>query len=49
MLGCFNPNLSQIWTYPNVGVKVKVEVGLEFEITLLTQYLGLTIFDPNLG
>jgi len=38
MPGCFNPNLSQIWTNPNVGLKmqlknvqlkVKVEVGLK--------------------
>jgi len=28
---------------------VKVEVGLRFEITFLTQYLGLSIFYPNLG
>jgi len=52
MLGCFNPNLGQIWTNPNVSVKnsikkyrlqlkVKVEVGLQFEITFLTQHLGL--------
>jgi len=54
----FNPNLGQIWTNPNVGLKmqlknlqlkVKVEVGLKFEITFLTQHLGLPIFDPNLG
>jgi len=41
MLSCFNPNLGQIWTNPNVGLKmqlkklqfkVKVEVGLKFEI-----------------
>jgi len=35
MLGCFNPNLGQIWTNSNVGLKnvqlrVKVEVGLKF-------------------
>jgi len=28
---------------------VKVEVGLKFEITFLTQHLGLSIFDPILG
>jgi len=22
MLGCFNPNLGQIWTNPNVGLKM---------------------------
>jgi len=57
MLGCFNPNLGHIWTNPNVGLKkqlkhlqlrVKVEVGLKFEITFLTQHLGLSIFDQNL-
>jgi len=58
MLVCFNPNLGQIWTNSNVGLKtqlenvhlkVKVEVGLKFEITFLTQHLGLSIFYPNLG
>jgi len=28
---------------------MKVEVGLKFEITFLTQDLGLSIFYPNLG
>jgi len=41
MLGCINIYLGQIWTNPNVGLKmqlkniqlkVKVEVGLKFEI-----------------
>jgi len=50
--------LGQIWTNSNVGVrtqlknlqfKVKVEVGLKFEMTFLTQFLGLSIFYPNLG
>jgi len=58
MLGCFNPDLGQRWINPNVGLKmqlknlqlkVKVEVGLKFEITFLTQHLGLSIFYPNLG
>jgi len=48
MLGCFNPNLGQIWTNPNAPLKVKVE-GFKFEITVLTQNLGLSIFYPNLG
>jgi len=39
MLGCFNPNFGQIWTNPNVGLKMllkhlqlkgKVEVGFKF-------------------
>jgi len=32
-----------------VQLKVKVEVGFKFYITFLTQHLGLSIFDPNLG
>jgi len=51
-------NLGQIWTNPSVGLKlqlknvqlnVKVEVGLKFKKKFLTQHLGLSIFDPNLG
>jgi len=37
MLGCFNPNFCQIWTKPNVGLKMqlknlqlKVKVKLHF-------------------
>jgi len=30
-------------------LKVKVEDGLKFEITFLTQHLGLSMFYPNLG
>jgi len=25
MLGCFNPNLGQIWTNPNVGIKMQLK------------------------
>jgi len=32
-----------------VQLKVKVEVGVNSEITFLTQHLGLSMFDPNLG
>jgi len=58
MLSCLNPNLGQTWTNPNVGLKmqlknlqlkVNVEVGIKSEMTFLTQHLGLSIFDPNLG
>jgi len=59
MLGRLNPNMGQIWTNPNDGLKcnlkkkvqlkVKVEVGLKLEIAFLTQHLGLSIFDPYLG
>jgi len=43
----------QIWTNPNVGLKmqlknVKLKLG-SFEMTFLTQLLGLCIFDPILG
>jgi len=30
-------------------LKVKVEVGLKFEMTFLTQHLGLSIFYPIFG
>jgi len=33
----------------NLQLKVKVEVGLKFEMTFLTQHLGLSIFDPIFG
>jgi len=36
-------------TKKNVQLKVKVQVGLKFEITFLTQHLALSIFDPKLG
>jgi len=39
MLGCFNPTLGQIWTYP--------AIGLNFFITFLTQRLGLSIFEST--
>jgi len=45
MLGRFNPSLGQLWTNPNVGLKMQLKV----EVTFLTQHLGLSIFDPNLG
>jgi len=56
MLGCLNPHLGQIWTNPNVGLKVqlknvhlKVKIELKFKITYVTQHLDLSIFDPHLG
>jgi len=33
----------------NLQLKMKVEVGLKFEITFKTQDLGLSICYPNLG
>jgi len=54
MLGCFNPNLGQIWT--NVGLKMSFQILSQqlqlalsiviFLIAFLTQHLGLSIFDP---
>jgi len=51
MLGCFNPNLDQIWTNPTVGLKNAIkkctlgsESWLKIEITFLTQHLGLSKF-----
>jgi len=41
MLGCFNPTLGQIWTNPNIGLKMSLKN--------VTQWLGLSIFDPKLG
>jgi len=40
-LGWFNPNLGQIWTNPNVGLKMSFKH--------LTQWLSLFIFDPKMG
>jgi len=37
MLGCLNPCLGQIWANPTLGLNFK------------TQWLGLSIFDPNMG
>jgi len=41
MLGCFNPTLGQIWTNPNIGLKMQLKN--------LTQCLGLSILDPKVG
>jgi len=54
MLGCFNPNLGQIWTNPNVGLKMTFQnfnfyFQRYFFYCILTQHLCLSIFDPNLG
>jgi len=55
---CLNPHLGQIWTNPNVGLKITFKMltqlqlllsAVHFLITFLTQHLGWSIFDPNLG
>jgi len=59
-VGCFNPNLGKIWTNPNVGFKMSFQILTQLQLSLLnyiyffiiaflTQHLGLSIFDPNLG
>jgi len=40
-MGCFNSILGQIWTNPNVGLKMQFKN--------VTQQLGLSIFDPKLS
>jgi len=43
MLGCFNPNLGQVWTNPNVGLKMSfknLNPTVHFLITFLIQHLG---------
>jgi len=41
MLGCFNPYLGQIWTNPNVGLKMQLKnVKLKVKVE---------VFNPNLG
>jgi len=37
------------WVKNAMQMKMKIEVGLKFEITCLTQHSGLSIFYPNLG
>jgi len=52
MLGCFNPNLGQTWTNPNVGLKMQLknlQLKVKVEVGNLPQHLGLSIFYPKLG
>jgi len=44
-----NMDKPKCWVKNAMQMKVKVEVGLKFEITCLTQHLSLSIFYPNLG
>jgi len=41
MLGSSNPILGQIWTNSTIGLKMAFKN--------VTQWLGLSIFDPKLG
>jgi len=43
-LGCFNPNLGQIWTNPNVGLIKKCTVECESWVKILNY-----IFNPTFG
>jgi len=40
MLGCLNPILGQIWTNSNIGLKMSFKN--------VTQWLGLSVFDPQI-
>jgi len=44
MLGCFNPNLGQIWTNPNAGLKITVESESWSWVYILND-----IFNPTFG
>jgi len=41
MLGGFNANVGQMWTKPNVGLKMSFKH--------LTQWLSFSTFDPKMG
>jgi len=45
MLGCFNPNLGQIWTNPNVGLKIEFKVLTQLQLSLSTVHFST----QNLG
>jgi len=38
MLGCFNPNLGQIWTDPNVGLKMLFKIVTQLQLLLSTVF-----------
>jgi len=45
MLGCFNPNLGQIWTNPNVGLKMQLKkVQLKVKVDVLNDAFNLTFW-----
>jgi len=46
MLGCVNPNLGQIWTNPNVGLKMQSKnLQLKVKVGLILN----DIFNPTFG
>jgi len=48
MLGWFNPKLGQMWTNPNVGLKMsfkKVQLKVKVEVSQILNY----IFNPTFG
>jgi len=49
MLGCFNPNLGQIWTNPNVGLKMSFKILTQLQLSLSTVILLLTFLTQHLG
>jgi len=49
MLGCFTPNLGQIWTNPNVGLKMQLKkLQLKSESLSWVKMLNY-IFNPTFG
>jgi len=53
VLGCFNPNLGQIWTNPNVGLKMSTQLQLSlstviFLITFLTHHFEFVHILPQI-
>jgi len=36
MRGCFNPNLGQIWTNPNVGLKMSFKIWTQLQLSFWT-------------
>jgi len=47
MLGCFNPNVGQIWTNPNVGLKMSFKMLTQLQLSLSTIHFFNYIFNPT--
>jgi len=48
MMGCFNPNLGQVWTNPNVGLKIEFTVLTQLQLSLNYTFFNY-IFNPTFG
>jgi len=42
MLGCFNPNLGQIWTNPNDGLKMQLK-KLQFKVKIEVEFRAFEV------